>query len=890
MRPEPRVRSRMEVGSEGARTPAEPERADDAVDPAGSDPTVTELLRTARERHADRRAITAGRAVWSHRELGHRVVEVAAGLWRCGVRPGHRVAVHEGRGVEQIVAVLAVLEAGAGFVPLDPAYPQARRESMLATARATLVIGPCGALETDAPTHTVAALTELGVGVDPGDEQRPAPDDPASTYFTSGSTGKPKGIDTRQRNLVAFLDGFDAAVAPPPPGECADQRWLQLTSSSFDPWCVEVLWALARGHEIVVAPPGSPFELVASGMLASVLEERAVTHLQCTPTFLRMLVSDDACCSALSELRQLFVGGEVLPAALARRVAATLPRTRLTNLYGPTETTVWSFAHDVDPAAPDPVPIGRMLPVPGGELRILPVEASDPTVGELWIGGAGVAAGYLDRPDATAASFVDGGYRTGDLVRRRADGCFEFHGRTDDQVKVNGHRVELAEIDAAVSAHDAVEGAVAVLVEGRLLVAVTIRRGHAVPSAEEIRRKAAEVLPAPVVPTEVVVLDTMARTPSGKSDRNAIAAMVASIPGDGVRGAGSGRADTPGALNVASCRALFAEVLGVSTVGADDDFFDLAGDSVIAMRLVGRILDTTGVRLGIASLIEASTPATLAALVERHRAGDHDGADRCTVALRPRRTAAPPGTGRPFFCVHGIGGNVVNFLPLARALPDDLDMVGIQARGVDGAVTPDVSIDVMIDRYVAGMRSVQPGGPYALGGYSHGGLIALELGARLVQQGDAVEVVVLFDTEPFAGARTRTRRVVNAARNLVEDGPTPVRRGIQRALARRLSMSRRELEASLGHGAPSEHGYVDLTTALSAVFRGHRLGSYPFRVVLFEAADRRPGDTPRSAWSGVDIARFDIVRVAGDHLTMLGPPYTAEVARRLTDLLAPSAR
>ncbi|MEV0588386.1 amino acid adenylation domain-containing protein [Nonomuraea sp. NPDC050310] len=525
------------------------------------DVTVVDLVLRQAEATPDARAVDR----LSYRELVTRAGGVAADLRRRGVGPGDLVAVRLPRGPDMVVALLGVAMAGAAYLPVDPDYPEARVAFVLEDSGARLVLTEVSA-EPAEPVVTRA--------------------DTAYVLYTSGSTGRPKGVVIPHRALVNFLLAMRDLLGAGP-----KDVWLALTSLSFDISGLELYLPLITGGRLVVAE-----DAWDAGALAALVRAEGVTHVQATPSGWRVLLTAD-----LPRVTGL-VGGEPLPVRLAAELRERT--SRLINMYGPTETTIWSSAWEV-PEAPERVSIGRPLAnttlhVVGRDGTLLP----EGVPGELLIGGAGLATGYLGRPELTAERFVEFGgervYRTGDLVRRLPGGELEFLGRTDTQVKLRGHRIELGEIEAVLESAPGVRQAVAAVRE-ELLVAYLVGGDPA-----EAREHAAARLPGYMVPATLIPLDKLPLTPNGKVDRNALPR-----PQPVAAGYLAPRGDAE-----ALVAEVYAEVLELEKVGALDDFFALGGHSLSAVRVIARLRATVEVEVPIRALFAGPTVAELAAVVE----------------------------------------------------------------------------------------------------------------------------------------------------------------------------------------------------------------------------------------------------------------------------------
>ncbi|PWI10491.1 non-ribosomal peptide synthetase [Streptomyces sp. NWU339] len=548
-----------------------------------------------RDPHAP--AVTDGRRTWSYGELARRAGRLAAHLVGSGAGPERTVALVLPRSMELIAAELAVALAGAAFLPVDPDYPAERRALMLADAAPAVVL--------DDPDRVRALMSAGGQEADPPG-RLVLPDHAAYVIFTSGSTGTPKGVTVTHRGIGAFAAAAAERYAVGP-----GDRVLQFSSPSFDASVLELCVSVLSGALLVV-PPDGPW---LGDELAAVLDEHRITHALIPPAALATL-PDPADTGGAPHLRTLIVGAEACPAALVDRWA---PGRHMINSYGPTEATVvatWTGPLTAGTGTPA---IGS--PLPGTEAHVLdaalrPVPPG--TEGELYVGGDGLARGYLGRPGLTATRFVahpfgpPGArlYRTGDRVRRRPDGELEFLGRVDRQVKVRGFRIEPGEIEAALTRCPGVREAVVVVrdeepARGRLVGYVTPADPARRPEPARLRAALAAALPAHMVPSAVVVLDALPLTPQHKVDLRALPA-----PG----GARTEEHVEPRTGDERALAAIWADVLGVDAVGVTDDFFDLGGDSLLAARTLTRIREVLGARLSLRDVFTARTVAALAPL------------------------------------------------------------------------------------------------------------------------------------------------------------------------------------------------------------------------------------------------------------------------------------
>ncbi|MEU0355540.1 non-ribosomal peptide synthetase [Streptomyces cyaneofuscatus] len=540
----------------------------------------------------------------SYGELHAAVVVFADRLAASGLGAGDLVGVEVSRSVHELIAVLGVLTAGAAYVPLDPGYPAERLEFVRADAGlAALVIeGPApdglpvffpGAPEGPEPPRAPAGARTTA----------PAPGDPAYVIYTSGSTGRPKGVEIPHRALANLLATMAGHIGAGP-----RDRWLGLTSLSFDISTVELLLPLTTGARVVLVPEGRQRD---GGALLKLIDAHVVTHVQATPSSWRLMLAAGLDRPDLVAI----AGGEALPGSLADELAGACAR--LVNVYGPTETTVWSTLAHLTIGAP--VTIGRPLAATSAyvlDARGEPVP--DHLPGELHLGGAGVAHGYRGRPGLTARCFVPDPwgppgsrlYRTGDLVRRLPDGRLEFVGRLDSQVKLRGHRIELGEIEARLTGHARVSQAVVVLDDGTggddaRLVAYVVGAPEA-PDAEQLRRLLADSLPAAMVPAVVVPLPELPLTPNGKVDRARLPEPPRVRPDVSPAPAAPTATVAEGGA-AAVVREIWQEVLRLDDIGPDEDLFDLGGHSLTITAIAARIRKRLGVEVPLDVFFDTPT-------------------------------------------------------------------------------------------------------------------------------------------------------------------------------------------------------------------------------------------------------------------------------------------
>ncbi|NGO70935.1 non-ribosomal peptide synthetase, partial [Streptomyces boncukensis] len=683
--------------------------------------------------HGARTALVCGDERLDYATLGRRAARLARALAARGAGPGSIVGLHAGRTPELLVGVFGILGAGAAYLPLDPGQPARRLAAMVEDAAPELVLSD--RTERDAGWCDLAGVE--AEAADDGTQPPRLPHDdsrPAYVIYTSGSTGRPKGVAVAQGSVLNVFDGWLDRMGGTP-GETAS-AWSNI---GFDPSVYELLLPLTTGGELHLVPEeirGDPEALLAW------LRDHRIAQAFLPPAYIRWIDEDPAGRLAGLRLRRLLTGVESLPEAALHRMRQQLPELRICFGYGPTETTLYATAHHDPRPLEGPCPIGS--PVPGARVYLLdermrPVPTG--VAGELYLGGACLAAGYLHRPGLTAERyvadpFVPGArvYRTGDLARRLPDGTTMLAGRADDQVKVRGFRIEPAEVEAALLALPGVREA-AVLADrdaagGPCLVA-GVGRGEAPARPPHAWRAAlADRLPDYMVPTRVADLHALPLNRNGKLDREALLRHCAEA--------------APAQVNVASPRdhvelALYEIWRGIllhPEIGVRDRFFDIGGTSLSAIKLTHAVRERFGVTVPVHDIVLHPTIEDLAALVRRGGSGPPSGP---LLALRPGT-----GPGR-VICVHPAGGTAFCYLSLARALPESVGLYGVQSPGVNPGEEFLPSVEAMAEHY---LRLAEPlgTGPLVLSGLSYGGLVAHEMGRLLAAAGRRDVSVVLLDT------------------------------------------------------------------------------------------------------------------------------------------------
>ena len=786
--------------------------------------------------------------------LNARANQLAAHLRSIGVTRNTLVGVCLERSIDLLITPLAILKAGGAYLPLDPDHPDEHIGPIVENARLEILIGR-PELSARLPNFRGNLVlldwevleqypsTNQPVAVSPGDL--------AYVIYTSGSTGQPKGVTISRRALNNLLwsmrDWFQFGPS---------DVLLALTTIAFDIAGVDVWLPLLVGARMLMIERETAMH---APMVQEIIRREGVTFLQCTPTIWKLLIDSEW--PGKADLQAVSTG-EAMPKDLAFRL---FPRVgRLWNMYGPTETTIWSTGYRFSAAA-DPVLIGR--PIANTQIYILD-ERLDPTPigvpGELYIGGDGLANGYLHKPELTAERFVADPfsktpgarlYKTGDLARYRSDGNIECLGRNDDQIKLRGYRIEPEEIRAALTLHPAIRDAIAVLStsatgESRIVAYLISQTGDP-PEVGELRSFLRHRLPEYMIPATFTFLDSFPLSGNGKINRRALPPPKTVLPE-------IGPAEAPADPIEERLQCIFCSVLGLSSIGVSDDFFDLGGHSLTAAQLFTEINISFDLDLPLATLFHAPTIRRLAALIRDSRI------DQMSEPIVPiQRNGSQP----PIYCIGAVDGELIVFRRLALELGMDQPLFGLQPFRLLASCP---TVKQLAAAYIRELRRTGESEPACLLGYSFGGVVAVEMARQLQRQGRAPLLVMLIDSSYPAGCRANEPWEQRLQRYRFHWDRISNRGGWSHFLERlRYGSARIAHRASSTVGIPLPSQSSDVSALQGLASESYRIKSYPGAVHLFRAESQ-----PEFLTGGVDLgwsrvlSNLAIDHVPGDHGTM----------------------
>jgi amino acid adenylation domain-containing protein len=852
--------------------------------------SIHQLFEAQVERDGDAIALVFEQHQLTYRELNHRANQLAHYLIGLGVQPEEPIGIGVDRSIETIVGILGILKAGGAYLPLDLAYPPARLSLMLENAKVSILLTKTTLIDR-LPSHHAKVLDidtswdEIAKSSSTNPPQLVDSTNLAYVMYTSGSTGQPKGVCVPHHSVVRLVKATNYVDFD------SHQVFLQLASIAFDAATFEIWGSLLNGGKLILFPGDKP----SLAELGQIIHKHQITTLFLTTGLFNLMVDERI--EDLKPLRQLLTGGDVTSVTHVRKALSTLVNCQLINVYGPTENTTFTSYYPISPADElvTPIPIGR--PISNTQIYLLDSQLQPVPIGiagELYIGGDGLARGYLAHPDANLEKFIPNLltgsgqlYQTGDLARYLPDGNIQFLGRRDNQVKVRGFRAELGEIEAAIARHPNVRQVCAIAREDRpgdkRLVAYIVTQPGLIDTPEQnclsdIRAFLKSRLPDYLLPSAIVTIETLPLTPNGKVDRQALP-----IPDYVSPDASADRqaATTLTAQNEWELQLvkIWERLLDVHPIGVSDNFFELGGHSLIAVRLFAEIERIWGQNLPLATLFQAQTIEELAAIL---RQTEWVAPWSSLVAIQPH------GSKPPLFCFHPIGGNILEYYPLADYLGADRPIYGLQSQGLDGKQLLLSSVEEMAAQYIKDLLTIQPQEPYLLVGYSFGGLIVYEVAQQLHALGKQVDLLAIIDCNSPNFQTVRPSFAKSLQIHLGNIWQISVPEKIQyikdRIDYRLNNVDYREfLIRSFPKNAPPSPELLQLIDANFAANQAYVARPYPGNLTLFRCRMQTLEYhlSPDLGWGDLVTGNLEIHNIASSHYSILREPVVRIVAEKI---------
>jgi amino acid adenylation domain-containing protein len=814
-------------------------------------------------------------------ELSTMINQMANCLWSQGLRPGQIVAISLDRTPELIATLFAVLQCGASYVPVDTNYPDTRLNLMIEDSDAAFYIGLNAKknFPNNAVALTISDILESMVDfpAEPVDLKVPT-ESAAYIIYTSGSTGKPKGVQVAHCNVINLV--YSMAKEP---GISAADKIFSITTISFDAMVMEIYLPLLHGACVVLVDEETRRD---GNLLLEKAEKDHITMMWGTSSIWHILI--DSGWKKPLNIKAL-IGGEPVPMPLAHELLSRCKE--LWNIYGPTETTVCCFLTQLS-VEDDPITIGT--PIANTTVYLLDANknpVNEGQVGEIVIAGDGVSLGYLNKPELTDERFltdpfntVSGGkmYLSGDLGKLLPNGEVQCLGRIDHQVKVRGYRIELGEIEQALFSVDGVKSAI-VIAEKDILIAFIEADREFDNEQDQIRLWRSELasqLPSFMVPHDFNILEQLPTTLSGKIDRKALS----NYKSDKIVTYNEPRTDSEEVV-----ASIWRECLNREKIDIFSNFFEIGGHSLIAVRVMNKIEQHTGKKLPLSALFEHSTIEELAKLIDTDREIFSD----YLVPIKPN------GTKPPLFMVHGGGLNILNFKNVITHFDDDQPVYGIQGIGPNGYENWFQTIEEMAARYIESIVKINPTGPYALAGFSFGGVVAFEMARQLEEQGKKVSIIALLDSYVDASYYYPTLRQKKWARcydrnyrrldylfqMLTSWKAFKLRAKVKKDYILKMYFGKKD-DLSEGEVLALEE-FTIASSMVEKIVDKYHLKPQNFEVDLFRAQDdlEYKIDTEHMGWKKAALKGVHIHNVPGNHLSIVDPPNDKVLARMVQDIL-----
>ncbi|MGF1938041.1 MAG: non-ribosomal peptide synthetase [Nostoc sp. ChiQUE02] len=834
----------------------------------------------------------------TYRQLNQKVNQLAHYLQKQGVTKETLVALCLERTVDMVVGILAILKAGGAYIPLDPSYPVERLNFMLSDSQASVLISHQEILE---KLSLFSAKTVcLDIHKDQIAQESPEnliniskADNLAYIIYTSGSTGTPKGVLGTHRGTVNGLHWLWKTY-PFTPGEVCCQK----TAISFVDSVWEIFAPLLKGIPTLII---SNATVLDPQLFIEALAHYKVTRIILVPSLLRLLLDNYShLTNKLSQVKLWITSGEALSVKLAKNFRELVPFAKLINLYGSSEVSANATYYDTSLLSDqaNSVPIGRPIDntqvyVLNHDLQPIPIGV----IGELYIGGDGLAKGYLHRLELSQERFIDNPfvtqtklYKTGDLVRYLNDSNIEYLGRHDEQVKIRGFRVELGEIATAITQHPDVQESVVIAdndtQQNQTLIAYVVTDKHDI--AAQISPYLQQKLPNYMLPSAFVVLDALPLTPNGKVDKRSLRTDEV------IRTNTTKSFIAPRNFAELSLVKLWENLLNTNHIGVTDNFFDLGGHSFLAVRLMAQIQDKFGHNLTLSTLFENPTIEKLAPIVSQR---SHKSSNSPLVVINSS------GSKTPFFCMHGAGGGINNYFNLSRRLGEDYPFYALEHT--PGEEEPEITLlEETANKYLQEIRKVQPNGPYLLGGHCYGGVLAFEMAQQLQRQGEKVDLLVVIDAilsetriestkDDDAKFLLRMAESIKTDNNI--DFSIPFEELRVLPLNEQLDLINEKANFIFSDTEIKDFiGYYKLFKSDVQAMRNYVPLLYPQPITLFRAKEEiihdfdNPEwntDDPLLGWGKYSSQAIQVIEVSGDHFSIFVEPHIQELAKHLRNCI-----
>lgn len=829
-------------------------------------------------------ALTYGNSNMTYGELDHRANIIALSLAKKIKNKNKVVGLCIERSLDMIVGLLAILKAGCAYLPIDPKYPSKRIDYMVGDASVTMVVTQNGLIPIFKNFNVdIVSVDAIDISVETDTIELPSVEanDLAYVIYTSGSTGRPKGVPITHKNIIDSTEGRLHFYPDSP------DAFLLLSSISFDSSKAGIFWTLCTGGNLIVGEDRIEQDITK---LEEVINQNSISHTLMLPSLYRLFI-DYADASKLNSLTTVIVAGEACPPMLCAAHFNAFSKVSLYNEYGPTEATVWSIAHKVEKEkATGIIPLGK--PVANARIYLLDESLSLApfgAVGEIYIGGTGLSGHYLNRPALTDKAyfpdrFVEGSakmYKTGDLARYNTDGTIMFLGRSDQQVKIRGCRIELDEVEKAIAENAKIQDVV-VLAEamGEQSSEEKTRNGSTAkrlcaylvsdPNLDVAALKTSlkEQLPEYMVPASIVQVEVFPTLPNGKVDKTALQRTKKEKLLDD-----DTEVQLPNTELEFKLHEIWKEILHIDTIGIHDNFFELGGDSILSIRFIAKVRKA-GVLITPNQMFDHQTISRLAGFV----ASNNEQIEQWDYLVALRKE----GTENPLFCIHAGGGHVFFYNILTKYIGGHRPIYALQASGVYANQEMHQNIELMATDYLRAIRAKQPQGPYNIMVYCFSVAVGHEMVLQLLRQGQKGNLIVMDTmTDPWrlntrerlkmrlrGFAKRATKKPLRTIKNLIDD----------RILQARLSLTKVS-------GSQAEKALVMVNDNLAKICADYTWKAHEGKVALLltQKPDKSINAEVIDSWKKMALGGVDVIRTKGNHIDLFSEPDIGSVAQKIDE-------